>query len=405
MKERLLEAHLHLERFVEDFTNALYEGLQGRLTKTLCSPADIQRVTKTAEKFALDHRLTGVNGTGINVIGSPKSIVVTSRMLRVVFHVPLQPVEDSTLELLRLRSSVDIFGEGGRRAQPKNQLIAVDLSGRVATLSAEELNLCERYHGYYVCEDHRLLSGVPYDCVSALYKAKDLELCASDIGALPLAAPLPLRPGLFWASSGEVALDCEGTDARKFVWGEEQARAVSGECRVAAPSFVIRRQPAAATAESFFAKLRRDDLPDLPEEQVARSLSSFQEELAAVRANLSATAEVAPLEVEGHDYYLWLAIGLGAAFGGTVFAVLASKFLTFVVELRRVAASTKVGRRETESVHAGPQTEKVSEGPRAQAENIPCRAADSLLSLAAPAAEIEVAPAALISAAIESLGK
>lgn len=335
-KLALEDAHTHLEEFVDRLGDALYEALQGRISRTLLGGTDLEKVREVVEKFGRSHNLVAVGGGAPNILASPRSILVTAEFVRVVFHVPLHPPEDSPLDLFHLRSSINKDKEKGTQVVPRDSLLAVSRERMAVTLTSADLALCETYQSVRICSQKRMLRARPYDCVSALFFGEELQLCEADVFPAP-TAPYLVKNNKFRATAGAVTMACGGENKKTFQWGERTERLVGSECAVRARDFVIRRQPEAIEPTSFYAKLRNGTLPHIPSERVESGLGELRQEIDRMRANLTTVPKVADLAPVTESWAFYVAIGCGAALAGLLLTGIIWKCMSSYVELRRVA--------------------------------------------------------------------
>lgn len=258
---KLAALHEEEREYLRGILSAIYAAHRGEVEPSVVPPCTVVEMEANAALTMKKKNLKAVGGH-VNVLAAPRSVVLTSKLLRVVFHVPVIDAEEETMELLRMRE-VAVRSDGRVAVlEPRHQFLAVTVRREVVSLRAEDLQSCSDYQNMKVCAGPRLVYNEPMDCLSAVYFQKELSLCKAESWEKPKEYVTEDLPGFYRVSKGAARKKCNGDfgSGRRVPFAEGQHLRVEEECSLVGGVFRVRRVPADGGNDVVFhAKVRLDE--------------------------------------------------------------------------------------------------------------------------------------------------
>ena len=160
--------HRELQTNLEEMVSSIYLGMQGVVGVHFLKPLDMTDLEEKVRNFTTARGLKVVGSSAL--VTMPKSVLITSKMARIIFHVPLVREDQEEMNLYRMGAvEIDLNGTVFKVNSAKEYLAESTLG--MMSLTVTDIQLCDKREGILVCKEPRLLEKVPLNCISAIYRS------------------------------------------------------------------------------------------------------------------------------------------------------------------------------------------------------------------------------------------
>lgn len=170
--------HMELQTDLQEMVSSVYLGMQGVVGSHFFKPLDMTDLEDKVKNFTMERQLKVVGSSAL--VTMPKSVLITSTMARIIFHIPLVREDQGLMNLYRMGTVEIDFNGTVFKVNSEREYLAESALGMMS-LTVTDIQLCDRREGILVCKEPRLLEKVPLTCISAIYRsdrARVNKLCS-----------------------------------------------------------------------------------------------------------------------------------------------------------------------------------------------------------------------------------
>ena len=229
----------HLNNGLKEMVDAAFQAAQGEVHRLLAPATILTEIKSHVFSVARKKDLDSVYTHAAEFIGAPKSVMLGTKGLAVVLHIPMVDQTTGIMTLYHLEAVEVIREHSVEKVQVDKPFLGKDGKGWRVTLGSDEIALCNQVGDLRLCYHNRQLKRGIFDCTTSLFDASQQgEWCASTLWKGKEESITYMGSNYFYGRAGKVTVSC-GNVTKDQDWGLISYRPVAPVCTAQGSSFII----------------------------------------------------------------------------------------------------------------------------------------------------------------------
>lgn len=304
--------HLEAQRHLRDMLEAVYQAMQGTVSHVLLRAVDLEKVEAKLRSY-LSVNQAKVAGD-IHILAMAKSVVVTSKLLRVMFHVPVVRRDISQMVLYQV-NKVEL-SKDNTVVEVVNvpDYLGVSSQGYLP-MTVAQLQQCDRASGGWICPGPRVLERTPRSCLSAMYRKSKADLvkyCTFEKRKV-YGDYIHHEAGqrVSGRADRRVKVTC-GQRIKVSEWKTLSTRTVPEDCYVESDDYLVLPYPVKEKLAALELPVVADNVTDSVEEIIMRSIDNSERKIVNQLKPLEQTPVIKDLSAVGRALWIYIAGGVAS---------------------------------------------------------------------------------------------